>query len=155
MKKFKFTLEKLLDLRGAREKEIQNELAGVLSVQNRERMKQEQYRRAIREQHEKFSGRLKQGRFSYGESVMFQRYMEFAHMVVKDQQVKIERLEPEIQKVRERLIEAQKQRKVVERLKERKWQEYQYEYNREMAKEIDDMNQKLHIKSRLEEARQE
>jgi flagellar protein FliJ len=155
MKKFQFKLERLLDLRHVKEREIQNELAQVLSVQNMERMKQEHYRRSITEQHEKFAGRMKQGRFSYGEAVMFERFIEFAHMVIRDQQDKIERMEPQIQKVRERLIEASKQRKVVERLKDRRWQEYQYEYNREIAKENDDMNQKLYVKRMIEEARQE
>ncbi len=155
MKKFQFKLERLLDLRHAKEREVQNELAQVLSLQNRERMKQEQYRRSITEQHQKFAGRIRQGRFSYGEAVMFERFIEFAHMVIRDQQDKIDRMEPEIQKVRERLVEASKQRKVVERLKDRRWQEFQYEYNREMGKENDDMNQKLHVKRLIEEARQE
>jgi flagellar export protein FliJ len=55
-------------------------------------------------------------------------------------------MEPEIQSVRERLIEASREKKIVEKLKERKRLEYDYEVNREIAKENDDMNQKIFIK---------
>ena len=41
MKKFKFGLQKLLELREAREREVKNELAKIVSIQNRERVKQE------------------------------------------------------------------------------------------------------------------
>lgn len=42
MKKFDFRLQKLLDLREAREQELKNELSALVSVQNVERMKQQE-----------------------------------------------------------------------------------------------------------------
>ena len=42
MKKFKFPLQKLLDIRQAREDEIRNELMKILSVQNREKVIQDE-----------------------------------------------------------------------------------------------------------------
>ncbi len=153
MKRFEFKLQRLLDIRAVREREVQNELAGLVAIQNRERMKQEYYRRSIAEQHGKFSAKLKRGGYSYSEALAFERYVDFSHKVVVAQQQRIEAMEPEIQKVRERLVQVSKERKVVERLKERRKQEYLYEYNREMAKEIDDMNQKKYILHRIEAMR--
>ena len=44
------------------------------------------------------------------------------------------------------------EKKVVEKLKERKMKEHLYEVNREIAKENDDINQKIFLQKRLEEA---
>jgi flagellar protein FliJ len=152
MKKFKFKLQRLLDIREAKEKEIQNELAALLHIQNLERIRQNDYRRKISEEHEKFASRIKGGKFSYSESLMFERFIAFAHRVIEVAQEMIEEMEPEIQKVRDRLIEASKEKKVVERLKKKKWNEFMYEYNREMANEYDDANQKLFLNKRIEQA---
>jgi flagellar FliJ protein len=151
MKSFKFRLQRLLDIREAKEKNIKNELAAILTVQNRERLKQEHYRKSVEEQHAKFADLIKAGRYSYSAAAAFERYIDFAHRVIRDQQERIDAMEPEIQKVRDRLVEASRERKVVEKLKERRWNEFMYEYNREIAKENDDTNQKIFVKRRIEE----
>ncbi len=152
MKKFKFKLQTLLDLREAREKEIKNELAALLSIQNIERMKQEEYRRKIASEREKFARTMREGRFSYAESMMFERFVEFGHRVIEVAQQKINGMEEEISKVRERLVEASREKKVVDKLRERKLREYQYELNREAAKETDEANQKLYVRRLIENA---
>ena len=150
MKKFQFKLQKLLDIREAREKEVKNELAALLNIQNAERMKQEEYRRKMAEEREKFTVKLKSGKFSYAESMMFERYVEFANKVIDAAQDRIDSMEGEIGRVRMKLVEASREKKVVERLKERQWEEYQYEVNREIAKENDDANQKLYVRKMLQ-----
>ncbi|HDP80388.1 MAG TPA: flagellar export protein FliJ [Spirochaetes bacterium] len=144
MKKFKFRLQALLDIREAKEKEVQNELSRVVALQNRERAVQEEYRGRLAEQRGKYAERLRGGGFAPSDIMMYERYIEFAHRVIERQQEKIEAMEPEIKKVRERLVEAARERRVVEKLKEKKWNEYLYELNRETARENDDMNQKLY-----------
>ena len=47
MKKFQFRLQKLLDIREARENEIKNELMKVLAQQNKERVFQDKLRNKI------------------------------------------------------------------------------------------------------------
>jgi flagellar FliJ protein len=150
MKKYQFKLQKLLDIREAREKEVKNELAALLNIQNAERMKQEEYRRKMDVERAKFSGKLKSGKFTYSESVMFERYIEFANKVIDAAQDRIDSMEGEISRVRMKLVEASREKKVVERLKERQWEEYQYEVNREIAKENDDANQKLYVRKMLQ-----
>ncbi|HON77964.1 MAG TPA: flagellar export protein FliJ [Spirochaetota bacterium] len=150
MKKFQFKLQKLLDIREAREKEVKNELAALLNIQNAERMKQEEYRRKMAEERAKFTVKLKSGKFSYAESMMFERFVEFANKVIDAAQDRIDSMEGEISRVRAKLVEASREKKVVERLKERQWEEYQYEVNREIAKENDDANQKLYVRKLLQ-----
>ncbi len=152
MKKFKFKLQTLLDIREAREKEIQNEMAALLSIQNIERTKQEEFRKKIAGERERFTRKVRSGDFSYRESLMFERYVEFAHTVIEAAQQKIDSMEDEIAKVRERLVEASREKKVVDKLKERKRLEHLYEVNREMARENDDANQKLFIRKKNQQA---
>ncbi len=146
MKKFAFRLQRLLDIREAREKEIKNELAALLNIQNMERMKQEEYRNRMDAEQRKFNEKLRAGKFSYLDSMMYERFIEFGNKVIQAAQERIDGMEYEISKVRERLVEASRERKVVERLKERKYEEFMYEYNREVAKENDDANQKMYIR---------
>jgi flagellar FliJ protein len=152
MKKFSFKLQKLLELRAARAREVHNALAALLGIQNRERMKQEEYRRRIEREQEKFTATLKEGRFTYMESVMFERFVDFAGKVIISAQERIDGMEEEIGRVRTRLVEASRERKVVERLRERRYEEYLYELNREIAKENDDVNQKIYIRKQIHQA---
>ncbi|HPB84015.1 MAG TPA: flagellar FliJ family protein, partial [Spirochaetota bacterium] len=107
-------------------------------------------RRKIAVEREKFTFKLKSGKFTYSESAMFERYVDFANKVIDAAQDRIDSMEGEISRVRLKLVEASREKKVVERLKERQWEEYQYEVNREIAKENDDANQKLYVRKMLQ-----
>ena len=75
----------------AKEREIKNELAAIVAVQNREKMRQEEYRSAYSSS-ARCSARRCWGRL-YNEAMMFERYVEFAQ-VIKSQQEKIDAMEP-------------------------------------------------------------
>ncbi len=53
-------------------------------------------------------------------------------------------MQDDVNEVRTRLIEASRERKVVDKLKEKKWEEFLYELNREESNENDDANQKIY-----------
>lgn len=152
MKKFKFKLQRLLDIREAREKEIQNEMAVLLNIQNIERIKQEEYKSKIALEHENFNLKLKEGRFSYTDALNFERFIQFSHRVIDVAQERIDGMEPDIQRVRDRLIEASREKKVTERLKEKRLKDFNYQLNSELAKENDDLNQKIFMRRRAENA---
>ena len=78
MKKFEFKLEKLLDIRLAREREIQNELAALLALQNRERVKQQQLRRSIKEPQVKFQEKLRKGSYSVNENLIYEKFVDIS-----------------------------------------------------------------------------
>ena len=145
-------MQTLLDIREAREKEIQGELAVLLSIQNLERAKQEEFRNKITAERDRFTRKVRSGDFSYRESMMFERYVEFAHTVIESAQRKIDSMEGEIARVREKLVEASREKKVVEKLREKKKLEHLYELNREIARENDDANQKLFVRKKIQQA---
>jgi len=74
------------------------------------------------------------------------RFADVSRKAIDEAENRIQRLEPEVQRIREKLVQASREKKVVEKLKERKYEEFMYEFNREVSKENDDMNQKIHNK---------
>jgi flagellar FliJ protein len=149
MKKFKFRLEKLLEVRLAKEKLIKQELAKTISEQNVFRMKQSDYRDRVRAQKDRFHEKIAEGRTNYSELSMYHRFAEFSEKVIVDAQIKIDAMEPAINVIRGRLAEASKERRVIEKLKEKRYKEWNYKVARATENEVDDMNQKLYSRRLL------
>jgi flagellar FliJ protein len=146
MKKFQFRLQKLLDIREARENEIKNELMKVLALQNKERVFQDELRNKIQHYETGYRDMQKKGIFAPEDALAVLRFADVSRRAINEAERRIEKLEPEAQKIRERLVIASRDKKIVEKLKERKIEEYNYELNKEIAKENDDMNQKIYHK---------
>ena len=144
MKKFSFRLQKLLDMREARETEVKHELMKVLSLQNKERVLQEELNRKITELEGSYREKISRGIFVPDEAMAIMRFSDVSRKAIDEAGKRIQMLEPEVHRIREKLVQASREKKVVEKLKERKHEEFMYEFNREVAKENDDMNQKIH-----------
>jgi len=144
MKKFQFRLQTLLDIRISKEHAIKAELAMLIAKQNEEIAMQEEYRRKVKEHYNKLSKKMRDGTFSYSEALMCERFAYNAQKAIDLSKKRVEQMQPEIDRVRQKLIQASKERKVVERLKEKKYEEYMYQFNREMGKELDDLNQRIY-----------
>lgn len=151
MKKFKFKLQKLLDIREAFEKKIKNELAELVNLQNIERNKQVELQQRMLERKNVIRTLIQNKTFSYGEVMMYEKFTDSASKAINIAEYKIKQMEPGIQRVREKLVEASREKKVVEKLKERQFKDYLYKLNREIAKENDDMNQKIFLKKRADD----
>jgi len=150
IKKFHFSLQKLLEMREAREKEIKHELAALLALQNAERVRQDSLRHAIHEQETRHRDRMFRGTARVDDALLFERFVTSSLRAIEAAEVKIRSMEPGIQEVRDRLVIASRERKIVDKLKERKLEEYTYLLNREIAKENDDMNQKIYGRKKME-----
>jgi flagellar FliJ protein len=144
MKKFQFRLQTLLDIRISKEHAIKAELAMLIAKQNEEIAMQEEYRKKIKEYYNKLSKKMRDGTFSYSEALMCERFAYNAQKAIDLSKKRVEQMQPEIDRVRQKLMQASKERKVVERLKEKKYEEYMYQFNREMGKELDDLNQRIY-----------
>jgi len=144
MKKFQFRLQTLLDIRISKEHAIKAELAMLIAKQNEEIAMQEEYRKKIKEYYNKLSKKMRDGTFSYNEALMCERFAYNAQKAIDLSKKRVEQMQPEIDRVRQKLMQASKERKVVERLKEKKYEEYMYQFNREMGKELDDLNQRIY-----------
>ena len=150
MKKFKFRLQKLLDARIAKEKEIQHELAKVIARQNVFRERQQELRSTLVEQQANFSKDMRVGNLQVQNFVNFQRYWDFAGKAIEDAQKEIDRIEPEVAAVRERLSVAVQERKTIEKFREKKQTEWQKQVQRAADRELDDINQKVYMRHRMQ-----
>lgn len=151
MKKFKFSLQKLLDIRQAREDGVRNELMKILAIQNREKVIQDDLIRKIESYERQQTDDIKKGVFSPDKTMAILRYTDISRRAIVESIKRAEAMEPEIQVIRDKLLDASRERKIVEKLKERKKAEYDYEINREIVKENDDMNQKIFFKKTIKE----
>ena len=149
MKKFKFNLQRLLDIREAKEKAVINELSALVSKQNVERQKQENLKVNLDAEHSKITQKMRLGSLTSDEILNYARFTTLSEMAMEATERNIGSFEPSISKVRVRLINASKEKKVVEKLREKKKEEYYYEMNREIAKENDDTNQKIYARRRM------
>jgi flagellar export protein FliJ len=141
MKKFKFKLQKLLDIRLVEEDKIKHELGKVVGEQNKLRVKQQKYLDETSQEKSKFHEKMKKGEFKFNELKIFSNFTDFAEKVIKNSQVEIDNMEPAVNEVRQRLIEATKQRKIIDKLKDKQYKEWEYDITlNEGIKMINDMH---------------
>ncbi len=146
MKKFQFRLQKLLDVRTAAERLIQNELAVVVGEQNALKSKQQEFLEKLNKEKSKLHENIKDNALSVDDMLAFQKFSKFTDVLVAGTERDIEKLQPKVNEIRGRLVEAVREKKIVEKLKERKLEKWEYEYNKMMEKEADEINQKSYSK---------
>jgi flagellar FliJ protein len=136
--KFKFTLEPVLDHRGRIEEEKQQVLAERLrelkaAEDELARLNGEfkRYSTALREDHAKLS--CDELRWHYAHLEYVDRCMTMQHGVILQRRTAVER-------ARQDLIAASKERKVIEKLKDRRFEEYQALQAAAHQKDLDDTN---------------
>lgn len=149
MKKFRFRLQKLLDIRESNENRIKNELASVLGLQNVERVKIDNINKNIGQQKRILSEKMRNSEISAEEAIRFERYIDSSLRAIDSTQVRIDELEPAVKEIRDRLTIASRDKKVVEKLKERQYEDYLYEVKMAEFKENDDMNQKMYARRKF------
>lgn len=143
MKKFKFRFEKILGFRRHCEMEKQRDLADVLH----RHQKQQDAIEAICEdrsgrqtgQRELMTGVIQPSRLNG-----FTRYYLILNLMESSGRAVLQKISGEVDKERESLLEATREKKIYEKLKERHWEKYSAEVNLLTQKEMDDIGQKLY-----------
>jgi len=135
MKKFTFTLESVLNVKRALEKQQMGELADC----NARIRTFEQRRRETMEkecaQHEEFRQRLAEG-ISPAELKLWRDANITARERVEYQEKVLEQAEGERMRIEKRLVGLMQERKILEKLKEKQWENYRIEERREAAAEV-------------------
>ncbi len=143
MRRFRFRLERVLELKRSIEEKIEIEfqfkMAEYLKI-----------KRKIDELKEELGGfiktvRLEAKTFGVGEIQAIDNYIYRLEIMIKSFQVKLDEKGAEVEEVRKRLQKAKKERRALEILKERRYQEYLEEVKREEFIELDDITQKLYL----------
>ncbi|MDR0381221.1 MAG: flagellar export protein FliJ [Oscillospiraceae bacterium] len=137
MKKFVFTMQPLLGVKIALEKQIRAELAEA-------RRREERFRRELLEKQEALARRRAEAesKARRGVSVRELRLQSNGFNTLFEalarQARKVETAEEETGRVQRRLIDTMRERKILEKLREKQWNLYREELRREEALLIDD-----------------
>ncbi len=142
MKKFKFMLEPVLDHRERIEDEKQQvhaergrELAAAQDELDRLDREFKRYSATLRDEHKHFTS--EQLRAHYAHLEYLDRYITMQHGIVSQRRLAVER-------ARVDLVEASKERKVIEKLKDKRFEEHQALEAAFEQKELDDANNRQH-----------
>lgn len=134
-KKFKYRLESLLNIKARKVKEIEEEIAKILYFRKEseeEIARQEEYLRNFLQ--------TKNGRTTALEIQAHQHHREFIEEEITRLRKQLERIIEFEMVFRRLLVEAMKEEKVYEKLKERKFKEYNEEVKREEKKILDEIS---------------
>lgn len=150
MKRFRFPLEGLLKVRDLKQKQVMAEMAEVMQRVNEVRGIVEQSEQEYREEMERFSR-------SQGEDFSIDVYRTFDRYVnrLEDQKARayerLEEMRPELEQMQAKLLEARREKRVVELLRERHLNRYKEELRRQERRELQELNQLRKEVSRVSE----
>lgn len=142
MKPFHFSLDTLLSVREIEEKREMNALGELLHEKNQLLARKQQL-----EQRRDFLVRELKEESDMGKSFLLQKDLYYLNSMIdreiRMRQPSLDSVEKKISAQQKLLLDASSRKKVVERLKEKAWDRYIYEFNREESRLNDEVNQNL------------
>ncbi len=138
-KKFQFRLQRLLEIREHKEKLIKNELGKARSKKVKELNKKMRAVNNINKSLKSMKNEEKNKVLSISRIMQYQNYFKKLKVDMENQDKIISIIDEEINMINNKLVEARKNKKVLERLKERKMKKYVYEVGREEQNFFDDI----------------
>lgn len=127
MPRFKFSLQRVLEIRKHKEELLKNELVTL----RREHTHEESILRELETKHIEQLNEIRKRQscpnISSEEMLRYYLYLERLDNDIERQQTKLLELEQKVEAAKERLIKASQERKVLEKLHERKFEEWKWE----------------------------
>ncbi|WP_434630397.1 flagellar export protein FliJ [Thermoanaerobacterium thermosaccharolyticum] len=137
MKKFRYSLETVLNIKEQKQKMEKEKLALLISKYELQKNKLNEILIKINETIEKNEMNAVMG-ISVMNLKQFNLYLETLYKKYNEQNEILKALENEIEKARRRLCEASKEKEALENLKEKKYEEYKYQTSLEQNSIIDE-----------------
>lgn len=134
MRNYKFSMESILELRERTEKE---EMEAMARIQNR--LEIEKYERLQLEEEKLESQEAKSLCQNFQQVRYYDLYLDRIERELGEKAQEIERTEKELEEQRERLVDGQKDRKIMEKLKEKEYDNYVEEIQRLEQIELDEI----------------
>jgi flagellar FliJ protein len=145
MKRFKFSLEALLRLRLRAEETVKRELA----AKNRQIIQAQGELKEIEHRHKELQKDQKAQRSQVADILSLRAAVAFRHKLLLDMQLKgqeIARSRRDLEAIRRKLVQATKERRAIEIVKENRFAEWREEYQAQEREFIDDVSQKAYIR---------
>lgn len=127
MPRFKFNLQRVLEIRKHKEELLKNELAAL----RREHTHEESVLRELEARHLRYLNQIREKQASSSisseEMLWYYAYIEYLDSSIERQKTKLRELEQKIELTKAKLIAATKEKKVLEKLRERRFEEFKLE----------------------------
>lgn len=140
MKRFHFPLEGLLRIRDLHQKRVMQEMAVVMERVNAQREIVDRAEQEYAEEMDRFAGEQVTGAYDIERFRMFDRYIDRLEGEKAEAHAKLEEMRPELEAMQARLLDARKEKRVVEILKERHLERYREDVRRVERKELEELN---------------
>lgn len=140
MKEYQFRLQKVLDTCRLREELIEVKLAELerLAESQRERLKSiEEEERALLS--ERRAMREKNGSIALEEEMFYENCLEALRLRIERMKMYLRQIEEQIRQTREELVAAAMERKVMEKLREKDYENFRIEVERNNQKALDEI----------------
>lgn len=141
---FDFKLQKVLDYRENLEKEIKEDFSLKLSVLNKEKLELD---KLLQEKEKVKNKTYKEALKTANDLIIYQRYVDYLEKTIENKINSLKEAEKELELVRLNLINATKDKKIIEILKESAFEEYLSEENLIEQKNLDDIALRTYINS--------
>jgi len=138
-KRFKFALEGLLKKRKMEQDQAIRELSVVLARYNEQESTRQEAFRLLREETGLFEKRYRE-EFELDLFQMYDKYLERLEAEAADAERKMENMKPELDREREKVMIARRNKRIIEMLKERYKKQYDQELGRLEKKELFEIN---------------
>lgn len=138
MKKFVFKLETVLDMRKRKEEDIQIKLGIAISELHKMQLNLEETykkRRSYQAEIEIFKSNIKQ----MDDLLMYQNYVDSMEKVIERMKLEILEMEKKVEEVRVLLGQAARERKMIEKMKEKEYEKYQKEQRTQEINFLDEI----------------
>ncbi len=140
MKQFEFRLQKVMETTHAREELQKKELALALAEVERNEAMLERMLDKLAEELEAFSGRGKSGAIRVSQMMQYANYSDKMLGEINSQRQEIVKLAELVEGHRRRLLEITKDKKILERLKEKRFEEYRRKLRQVEQKFMDELS---------------
>ncbi|MBN1899273.1 MAG: flagellar export protein FliJ [Spirochaetes bacterium] len=155
MRKYRFPLQKLLEIREHKENLIKNEMAQAQRKKIEHQMKKEKmnkkYHQGLKDMKYDEKARL----LSIAKLQLYQQYFRYLHYVMDKQDTLIRLSDEEIAIIAKKLIEARKEKRVIEKLKERTFKKYQKEVAKEEQDFLDEVGTNRYAANKIKEIKKD
>lgn len=142
MKKFAFSLQRVLQVRQAEERNLQKDLAAVLQELSVARALEQATREKIQLEWLNLD-RVKKEHNSSAQILLQREYISALDAFLLQTQQDIVQIQKRVDEARHKLVEKARERKVLEKLRENRQQEFKQEQNRLEQKAGDEAGQRL------------
>ncbi|NMA34211.1 MAG: flagellar export protein FliJ [Clostridiaceae bacterium] len=137
MAKFIFKLQSVLNLRKQKEDSIKNELANATRKLEAEKRKLSELETMLEDTVREFNEKTK--KTTVHELIEFNEYLSLLNSRIKTQKENVNNAAQYVDKVREELVKAVKERKILEKLRERQFEEFLLEQKKLEQKTNDEI----------------